>query len=396
MSPKRKESESGSYSDHPTTKDTVHRDTEELPEQSQLGKSKTEERYENNIDGGGQGSIDGDEENKSEKEEELESVKEDNHQHDDNGSPMGCGLISTSQHDLVKTISIERFQVAMPIDDPAELTGELVLKCQLGKFFNYFRNIMKKENIDEIFKRSFFGRFLELSEDPPCPFPNEDGIWSSQAHYQAWAFEAIPLLQKQVIDYLDEFSYPRMFRWLATKSNTRIKEADLFNPPNDAELAGATDIRRAVRQGHPSVEALRNQNTPIDSGASSGGVAGGVDISGRHADATPSRDGPFKKVDIYAKLSAKEKRDLQQAKQGAKYYLIHTFFTEDFIRMTNMRTQNLKDRYDYLSNLESAPGGERFYSLLSRFQWDKEMIKYVREERPNPHNKRWTEAKRIL
>ncbi|KAF3636306.1 hypothetical protein FXO38_24273 [Capsicum annuum] len=54
-----------------------------------VGKGKAEERYENNVEGGGQGSIDGDEENESEKEEELESEKEDDYQYDDNGSPMG-------------------------------------------------------------------------------------------------------------------------------------------------------------------------------------------------------------------------------------------------------------------------------------------------------------------
>ena len=52
--------------------------------------------------------------------------------------------------------------------------------------------------------------------------------------FQAQAFEAISSLQKQVMDYPDEFSHPRMFRWLAAKSNTNIKEADLFNPPDDA------------------------------------------------------------------------------------------------------------------------------------------------------------------
>ncbi|KAM3326364.1 hypothetical protein P3S67_001490 [Capsicum chacoense] len=55
------------------------------------------------------------------------------------------------------------------------------------------------------------------------------------------------------------------------------------------ELAGATSIRRAFRQGQPNVEALHNQPIVIDLGAASGGVAGGVvDVGGSHADA--SRD----------------------------------------------------------------------------------------------------------
>ncbi|KAM3235173.1 hypothetical protein P3L10_015209 [Capsicum annuum] len=89
MSPKRKESERGSMSDHSKKKATVEKDLEELPEQSRSGKNEAEKRCENNVEGGGQGSVDGDEKNKSEKEEELESEKEkeDDHQHDDNGSP---------------------------------------------------------------------------------------------------------------------------------------------------------------------------------------------------------------------------------------------------------------------------------------------------------------------
>ena len=69
---------------------------------------------------------------------ESEKEKEDDHQHDDNGSPMGRELISTSQHDPVKTFSIDRFQVAMPINDPEgkQLTGQIVLKCQMGKILN--------------------------------------------------------------------------------------------------------------------------------------------------------------------------------------------------------------------------------------------------------------------
>ncbi|KAF3619969.1 hypothetical protein FXO38_32625 [Capsicum annuum] len=99
-----------------------------------VGKSDIDERYENNIEEGGQGSINGDEGNKSEEKEESE--KEDDDQHDDNLSLMGRELISKSQHEAVKTISIDRFQVAMLIDDPAELTSDLVLKCQLEKPFD--------------------------------------------------------------------------------------------------------------------------------------------------------------------------------------------------------------------------------------------------------------------
>ncbi|KAF3656826.1 hypothetical protein FXO37_15267 [Capsicum annuum] len=59
------------------------------------------------------------------------------------------------------------------------------------------------------------------------------------------------------------------------------------------ELARETAIRRAVRQGQPNVEALYDQPTAIDPGASFGGIVGGVaDDGGSHPDAvaTSSRD----------------------------------------------------------------------------------------------------------
>ncbi|KAF3650795.1 hypothetical protein FXO37_18300 [Capsicum annuum] len=53
------------------------------------------------------------------------------------------------------------------------------------------------------------------------------------------------------------------------------------------ELDGAIDIRRAVRQGQPNIEAFHDQPTATNLGASSRGVAGVVvDVGGRHADAT--------------------------------------------------------------------------------------------------------------
>ncbi|KAM3382579.1 hypothetical protein P3S68_008153 [Capsicum galapagoense] len=434
---------------------TVQRDLEKLSEQSQSGKSEDEKRCENNVEGGKQRSVDGDEENESEKKKELESQKEkeDDHQHDDNGSPTGRELISISQHDPVKTFSINRSEVAMPINNPEEkqLTGQIVLKCQMGEFFEHFMKIMKNQNIGGLFKKSCFGCFLELPEESSAHIrfpmtmvygllkrrikytrddkdPEIDKIWINYcgmsvcfglqefamarkssdlltdledktipeqykeqlclvwfAHsvilardinkvleddllarakdfdkfnnypwgydsfyltvqylltklssrtttlygfpwaFMAWAFEAIPPLRKQLMDYPDEVSHPRMFRWLVAKSNTNIKEADLFNPSDDAvvnswivsteeesvmtsyitlghvdtiadptvelikkELAGATAIRRAVRQGQPNVEALHDQPfTKTDPGASSGGVDG---VGGRYADAATTHD----------------------------------------------------------------------------------------------------------
>ncbi|KAF3630989.1 hypothetical protein FXO37_28226 [Capsicum annuum] len=194
MSLTRTNTECGSTSDHPTKKARIQMDPKEHPKQSQSGKNKDEEIYEK---GGREGYIEAGEKNKSkeeeekdeqeekelesdkedagqhndkQEEEEVESEKEDDNQHDYNSSIIGHELRSKSQHEAIKIISIDRFQVATPIDDPAELTGDLVLKCQLGKPFDKFRKTMKNENINEIFKKSCFGHFLELPADHTAHF----------------------------------------------------------------------------------------------------------------------------------------------------------------------------------------------------------------------------------
>ncbi|KAM3250911.1 hypothetical protein P3L10_004981 [Capsicum annuum] len=263
---------------------------------------------------------------------------------------MGRKLISKSQYDSIKNISIDRYQVAMSMDRPKEVTGDLVLKCQLGKGFDEFRSIMKSENIHGLFKKSCFTYFIKLPDDCTLRFPmsmvygflkrrikyarddkdSKEDLKDKNIpqHYReklcfAWACEIIPPLQYQFKDYPDEVSHPRILRWLAAKGCKKItKKADLYHPLDDAvvhpwivpneqelgmtsyiilglvdtkidlkvelikkELAGATSIRRAVRQGQPSVEALHDQPTVTNSGASSEGVAGGViDDGGSHPD----------------------------------------------------------------------------------------------------------------
>ncbi|KAM3264377.1 hypothetical protein P3L10_001371 [Capsicum annuum] len=84
---------------------------------------------------------------------------------------MGREIISKFQHDSVKTIGIDKFRVAMPMNNPNAVFGDLVLKDQLGKPFDELRSIMKKENLDGLFKKSNFAYFLELSGPRPLCFP---------------------------------------------------------------------------------------------------------------------------------------------------------------------------------------------------------------------------------
>ncbi|KAM3268772.1 hypothetical protein P3S67_030736 [Capsicum chacoense] len=84
---------------------------------------------------------------------------------------MGREIISKLQHDSVKTISIDKFRVAMPMNNPNAVFGDPVVKCQLGKLFYELTSIMKKENIDGLFKKSYFAHFFEMSGPCPLRFP---------------------------------------------------------------------------------------------------------------------------------------------------------------------------------------------------------------------------------
>ncbi|PHT63434.1 hypothetical protein T459_32798 [Capsicum annuum] len=64
--------------------------------------------------------------------------------------------------------------------------------------------------------------------------------------FMAWAFEAIPYLRQQVT-YQEGVSYPRILRWLSSKSDKNVKFLDLFNPPKEHGAAvGANDAPLTV------------------------------------------------------------------------------------------------------------------------------------------------------
>ncbi|KAF3651046.1 putative glycerol-3-phosphate 2-O-acyltransferase 6-like [Capsicum annuum] len=114
--------------------------------------------------------------------------------------------------------------------------------------------------------------------------------------FMAWAFEVIPLLPKQVKDYPNEVSHPRILRWLAAKSSIRIKEDDLFNPLNDAVV-------------HPWIvptdqELGMTSLITLDLGASSGGIIGRVvDVGSSHPDADIDASRDDENVDAQEKIN---------------------------------------------------------------------------------------------
>ncbi|KAF3652136.1 hypothetical protein FXO37_17652 [Capsicum annuum] len=189
-----------------------------------------------------------------------------------------------------------------------------------------------------------------LSKRPPTNKGNkkiEELLDIARRGYKGWAFEVIPHLRIQVKNSPDEISHPRIFRWLAAKSNIKIKEVDLFNPSNDAvvhpsfvptekelgmnsfitlglihtiadpmvelikeKLDGAIAIRRAVRQGRPHIETLHDQPAATDLGVACGGIASGVvEVSDSHADTEDAASHNDEHVDAQEKDQLFEKID---------------------------------------------------------------------------------------
>ncbi|KAF3616616.1 hypothetical protein FXO37_35032 [Capsicum annuum] len=120
------------------------------------------------------------------------------------------------------------------------------------------------------------------------------------------------------------------------------------------ELTGAITIRRVVRQGQPNVETLHDQPTEVDPSVSSDGVVG---VAGRHVDAAATRDDEH--VDTQEKINMFENRPRKPS--DAHQITLSLPFP---LRLADY------DRYEYVVRGQG--------------------------ERPNPHDKRWTEAKKIL
>ncbi|KAF3685840.1 hypothetical protein FXO37_00231 [Capsicum annuum] len=123
-------------------------------------------------------------------------------------------------------------------DGATGLTGDLVVKSVMEKFFDAFKKILQEQTLDFYFRRSCFGQYFDLSEDNNARFQmkmvydllkrrfmykNKDKI------DEAWAFEAIPYLRQQV-NYKEEVFCPRILRWLSAKTDKNAKFLDLFNP----------------------------------------------------------------------------------------------------------------------------------------------------------------------
>ncbi|PHU19588.1 hypothetical protein BC332_10739 [Capsicum chinense] len=75
-----------------------------------------------------------------------------------------------SIEELIKTFSIDCYPVRIQCDSTTDLTGDLVVMSVMGKYFNAFRKILREQKLDSYFRESYFGKYLDLSEDNNARF----------------------------------------------------------------------------------------------------------------------------------------------------------------------------------------------------------------------------------
>ncbi|PHU01241.1 hypothetical protein BC332_31028 [Capsicum chinense] len=77
---------------------------------------------------------------------------------------------SPSAKELVKTFNIDPYPVRIQCDGATDLTGDLVVKSVMGKFFDAFRKILQEQKLYSCFRESCFGQYLDLSKDNNARF----------------------------------------------------------------------------------------------------------------------------------------------------------------------------------------------------------------------------------
>ncbi|KAF3626078.1 hypothetical protein FXO37_30527 [Capsicum annuum] len=168
------------------------------------------------------------------------------------------------------------------------------------------------------------------------------------------------------------------------------------------ELARATVIRRTVRQGQPNVEALHDQLTKADLGASASGVIG---VGGPSHTSSPScsrcecgeckysQDKLFENVEAISKVikEFKSKRGVIPSKKLREQFTAVLLFRRKKRAISDILSCQK-------SKIIATPPSQNSVEIQGPFKKkdEEEKIKYVRGERPNPHGKSWTEAKKIL
>ncbi|KAF3613046.1 hypothetical protein FXO38_36469 [Capsicum annuum] len=140
------------------------------------------------------------------------------------------------------------------------------------------------------------------------------------------------------------------------------------------------------------------------------GVASGVvDFGGRHTDAYATASHDDKHIDAQEKINMFE--IIPYTSPSHPYIgLSHPYSGPSYLSLplcSHCKCNECMDRQDKLfekieaitkafEELKSKRGVMLSKKLVYGFEWDEDMINYVRRKRPYLHGKDWTKAKRIL
>ncbi|KAH0665327.1 hypothetical protein KY285_026533 [Solanum tuberosum] len=342
------------------------------------------------------------------------------------------------EEDGIKTINAHTF----PVHLQPNATGDSIMRSAMGKPFDTFRiSRMVWKDIEAFNNYPWGHESFELTVKyllKPLG-PKTNNLFGFPWAFMAWTFEAIPHLTHQV-NAEEEISSPRILRWLRSKTKISKNIPDLYNPPHDAGWLKPYLIMLWIElkwnwlEQEPSKETELLMNWLFFMGVM-------VVVLMLVLDKTKGL--PLMKmlwlslrgsvgvqhVNAYKCVTIAEKNklmDLTKAKELCAQYDMHYFSGEDFRTMTSidiwwedwyvdeilslMREMhvrypeyynstvrildlnfysNFKVRYDKMSEEATTVGGKSITQLINEFEWDEDMINYVRGIRPYPGGVDW-------
>ncbi|KAH0658025.1 hypothetical protein KY289_026773 [Solanum tuberosum] len=272
------------------------------------------------------------------------------------------------EEDEIKTINAHTF----PVHLQPNATGDSIMRSAMGKPFDTFRiSRMVWKDIEAFNNYPWGHESFELTVKyllKPLG-PKTNNLFGFPWAFMAWTFEVIPHLTHQV-NAEEEISSPRILRWLRSKTKISKNIPDLYNPPHDAcvtiaeknklvDLTKAKELCAQYDMHYFSGEDFRTMTS--------------IDIWWE---------------DWYVDEILSLMREMHV--RYPEYY-----DSTDRILDLNFYS-NFKVRYDKMSEEATTVGGRSITQLINEFEWDEDMINYVRGIRPYPGGMDWIGAKRLL
>ncbi|KAG5595426.1 hypothetical protein H5410_036658 [Solanum commersonii] len=252
-------------------------------------------------------------------------------------------------------------------------TGDSILRSAMGKSFDSLRTILKANDVNnnialklvkfskdiEAFNNYSYELTIDYLLRPLSPkINNLFGFpWAFIA------FEVIPHLRHQVTTE-EEISSPRILRWLREKTKIVKNPPNLYNLPHDV-----------VNDSYIATD----------------------DLSVATCDTNVATDNSYVATDDpFVATCNTNYIDEILSLTGERHVRYPEYYdSTDRILDLNFYS-NFKQRYDKMSEEATTVDGRSFTQLINEFEWNEDMINYVRGIRPYPGGMNWIGAKRIL